>query len=159
MPELNEALQAIRASLKSDNPKTGNPSDEIEIAVSDLANSDLRPPASKVNISVSPSISGFSASDIQRTVSRAVYQFSPSSFFQVNACLLDEFVKEAIGAQTGDFALDLYAGVGLFTIQLARHFNRVIGIECCTVIGIRDIQLLQHITESSTVFGDIHTVE
>lgn len=129
LPELNEALQSIRQNLKSNSQAIDKSRDEIEIAVSDIPNSDCQASAPVLNISISPSLLESSTSDIQRRVASAIYQFSPSSFFQVNALLLDEFVKEATGAEKGDFALDLYAGVGLFTIQLERNFNRVIGVE------------------------------
>ena len=38
-------------------------------------------------------------------------------------------IDEAVGEESGELAIDLYAGVGLFTIQLARRFKRVIGVE------------------------------
>jgi 23S rRNA (uracil1939-C5)-methyltransferase len=47
----------------------------------------------------------------------------------VNSLLLEDFVKEATANRSGKLALDLYAGVGLFTLQLARSFERVIGVE------------------------------
>jgi 23S rRNA (uracil1939-C5)-methyltransferase len=127
LPELNDALQSIRLHLIRDREIIGG--EEIEIAVNEISNSECsqQPPASKVSISIP--LSEFSTTDIQRNVAGAIYQFSPSSFFQVNALLLDEFVLESTGSGKGGFALDLYAGVGLFTIQLARHFNRVIGVE------------------------------
>jgi 23S rRNA (uracil1939-C5)-methyltransferase len=59
----------------------------------------------------------------------AAYNFGPSTFFQANPGLLEQLVDETVGAESGDVAIDLYAGVGLFTIQLARSFNRVIGVE------------------------------
>jgi len=60
------------------------------------------------------------------------YNFTPSTFFQSNAGLLDVLVNEAIGDESGELAIDLYSGVGLFTLPLARRFDRVIGIEADT---------------------------
>ncbi len=57
------------------------------------------------------------------------FRVSPKSFFQVNRFLIDDLVKEAIGGQGGDTALDLYAGAGLFALPLAKHFKKVIGVE------------------------------
>ena len=57
------------------------------------------------------------------------YAFSAATFFQVNHSLLPSFVKTAIGAVSGDYALDLYCGVGLFSLPLAGRFGEVRGIE------------------------------
>jgi len=57
------------------------------------------------------------------------YQISPGSFFQASSYLLPEFVNAVTETEPGDLALDLYAGVGLFTLPLARRFKRVIGVE------------------------------
>jgi 23S rRNA (uracil1939-C5)-methyltransferase len=51
------------------------------------------------------------------------------SFFQVNRFLVDKLIEEVVGSARGRLALDLYAGVGLFTVALARQFNRVVGVE------------------------------
>jgi 23S rRNA (uracil1939-C5)-methyltransferase len=129
LPELNEALKAIRARLFDNSEKIGNNVNEIEIAVNQNTDSDFQTTDTHFNVSTSPPIAGFPSNDIQREIAGAIYQFSPLSFFQVNALLLDEFVKEAVGFENGDFAIDLYAGVGLFTIRLARNFKQVIGVE------------------------------
>jgi len=51
------------------------------------------------------------------------------SFFQVNRFLIDALVQAAIPEEGGEWALDLYAGVGLFSISLARRFSRVTAVE------------------------------
>ena len=55
--------------------------------------------------------------------------FSARSFFQGNRYLIDKLVETAIGDASGDTALDLYSGVGLFTVPLGRRFKQVIGVE------------------------------
>jgi 23S rRNA (uracil1939-C5)-methyltransferase len=57
------------------------------------------------------------------------YRVSAGSFFQVNRFLIDELVAIATGGLSGSVALDVYAGVGLFSAILARHFNQVIAVE------------------------------
>jgi 23S rRNA (uracil1939-C5)-methyltransferase len=57
------------------------------------------------------------------------YRVSAGSFFQTNRFLVDELVKVATGAAKGKTALDLYAGVGLFTMALAKTFDEVIAVE------------------------------
>jgi 23S rRNA (uracil1939-C5)-methyltransferase len=57
------------------------------------------------------------------------YRVSAGSFFQVNRFLIDELVAIATGGLSGSLALDVYAGVGLFSAILARHFDQVIAVE------------------------------
>ncbi len=57
------------------------------------------------------------------------FRVSRSSFFQVNRFLADRLVEVAIPDEGGDRAADLYCGVGLFTIPLARKFGSVTAVE------------------------------
>jgi 23S rRNA (uracil1939-C5)-methyltransferase len=57
------------------------------------------------------------------------YQVSAGAFFQVNRYLVDELVSVVTGNARGDVALDLYAGVGLFSAALARSFHHILGVE------------------------------
>lgn len=57
------------------------------------------------------------------------YQVSAGAFFQVNRYLVDELVSVVTGHAQGDLALDLYAGVGLFSAALARSFHHILGVE------------------------------
>jgi 23S rRNA (uracil1939-C5)-methyltransferase len=57
------------------------------------------------------------------------YQVSAGAFFQVNRHLIDELVSVVTGNASGDVALDLYAGVGLFSAVLARNFHHIFGVE------------------------------
>jgi 23S rRNA (uracil1939-C5)-methyltransferase len=57
------------------------------------------------------------------------YRVGHLSFFQVNRFALPELVQTVIGDAKGRLALDLFAGVGLFTLPLAHRFERVIGVE------------------------------
>ncbi len=57
------------------------------------------------------------------------YQVSAGAFFQVNRYLVDELVSVATGNARGDIALDLYAGVGLFSAALAPSFHHIFGVE------------------------------
>jgi 23S rRNA (uracil1939-C5)-methyltransferase len=57
------------------------------------------------------------------------YQVSAGSFFQINRYLVDELVSVVIGNVRGDVALDLYAGVGLFSAALAKSFRHIFAVE------------------------------
>ncbi len=61
------------------------------------------------------------------------------SFFQVNRFLTDELVRTVVGGASGAAACDLYAGVGLFSVPLARRFQRVIAVES-NPAAVRDLE-------------------
>ena len=68
-----------------------------------------------------------------------VYQVSGGSFFQVNRFLIDQMVEIALSDSRGESALDLYGGVGLFSLLLARRFGKVTAIESGTG-AVRDLR-------------------
>lgn len=58
------------------------------------------------------------------------YRVGHLSFFQVNRFLVDEMVSEIAGNDEGGrLALDLFAGVGLFSVPLAKRFGRIVAVE------------------------------
>lgn len=57
------------------------------------------------------------------------FRVSHKSFFQVNRFLVDRMVECALRGAEGGSALDLYAGVGLFTVPLARRIGKTAGVE------------------------------
>ena len=57
------------------------------------------------------------------------FRVSRNSFFQVNRFLADMLVETALAGATGEAALDLYAGVGLFSLAMARKFREVTAVE------------------------------
>ncbi len=61
------------------------------------------------------------------------------SFFQVNRFLVDELVRAVADGPSGGLALELFAGVGLFTLPLARQFGRVVAVES-NEAALRDLQ-------------------
>ncbi len=61
-----------------------------------------------------------------------IWRVSTGSFFQSNRFLIGSLVERAIEGAEGGTALDLYAGVGLFSLPLARRFGSVTAIESGT---------------------------
>ncbi|HMT07430.1 MAG TPA: RsmD family RNA methyltransferase, partial [Pyrinomonadaceae bacterium] len=57
------------------------------------------------------------------------YAFSARNFFQGNQSMIGELMRLATESLSGETALDLYCGVGLFALPLARSFENVIGVE------------------------------
>jgi 23S rRNA (uracil1939-C5)-methyltransferase len=57
------------------------------------------------------------------------YRVSHLSFFQVNRFLIEDLLCTTTAGAKGEFALDLYAGVGFFSLPLARSFGKVVGVD------------------------------
>lgn len=57
------------------------------------------------------------------------FRVSAGSFFQTNRFLLEEMIRLATTNGRGKRALDLYAGVGLFSLLLSRQFEEVWSVE------------------------------
>ena len=67
--------------------------------------------------------------DITRTIHGETYRLNAESFFQANDDLLPQLIHTALGEAKGETAVELYCGVGLFTLPLARRFKHVVGVE------------------------------
>jgi 23S rRNA (uracil1939-C5)-methyltransferase len=114
VPELQETLGQIRGEVFNE---TARPPRAID-AVLGLE-----------GVSVAPPLAGFKTDIVSRVVGAETYRFSADAFFQVNHELLEALIAAAIGEEKGKTAIDLYCGVGLFTLPLARRFESVIGVE------------------------------
>lgn len=80
-------------------------------------------------------VSLFSADMVEPTaeltfaVNGDTYIFSAQAFFQANKFLIERLIETALGGSSGDTALDLYSGVGLFALPLAKRFKKVVAVE------------------------------
>src|SRR5574341_1362430 len=59
----------------------------------------------------------------------ARYRVHAGSFFQTNRFLVDRLVELVTAERSGNLALDLYAGVGLFSLMLSQGFRDVTAVE------------------------------
>jgi len=63
----------------------------------------------------------------------ASYRVTAGAFFQTNRRLVDALVTAVTVNRSGRTALDLFAGVGLFSSVLARHFEKVVAVEASPI--------------------------
>jgi 23S rRNA (uracil1939-C5)-methyltransferase len=69
------------------------------------------------------------AEDFRYRTKTASFRVSGGSFFQVNRHLVDELESLVTANRSGELAVDLYAGVGLFATSLASSFRHTIAVE------------------------------
>jgi 23S rRNA (uracil1939-C5)-methyltransferase len=67
------------------------------------------------------------------------YRVGHLSFFQVNRALIAPLIEIVTGGARGRLALDLFAGVGLFSLPLAHRFERLVAVES-NPATIRDLE-------------------
>jgi 23S rRNA (uracil1939-C5)-methyltransferase len=67
------------------------------------------------------------------------FRVSHLSFFQVNRFLIEDLLKTVTGNAGGDVAIDLYAGVGFFTLPLAKKFRKVVSVDA-NLAATHDLQ-------------------
>jgi tRNA/tmRNA/rRNA uracil-C5-methylase (TrmA/RlmC/RlmD family) len=128
-PELQETLERVRATEWHEFPRDLKHLDGV---------------VGENGVSLSPSFAEFQTNELTLTVRGEVYQYNANAFFQINPSLLGSLVENAIGDASGGTVLDLYCGVGLFTLPLARQFQKVIGVEAnatATRFARRNLQL------------------
>jgi 23S rRNA (uracil1939-C5)-methyltransferase len=110
-PELQEKFLEIRRNLPSFEKETG----EIQAI------------AGNCGVTLHPSDTESSEQVI--TVCGNNYHVNADSFFQTNLELLPQMLQEAVQDLSGNSAIDLYSGVGLFTLPLAKKFKKVYAVE------------------------------
>lgn len=85
--------------------------------------------AGDAGVALAPALDEAEGLEQERIIGGERYRFDANCFFQINHALLEPLVRAGIGDAAGRGALDLYCGVGLFTLPLARRFERVVGVE------------------------------
>lgn len=114
MPELQETLERVRATEWHEFPP-------------DLKH--LEVVAGENGVSLAPAFAEFKNRELELTILGERYRYNADTFFQINPALLAPLVEFALGNVAGELAIDLYCGVGLFTLPLARRFKGVVAVE------------------------------
>jgi 23S rRNA (uracil1939-C5)-methyltransferase len=67
--------------------------------------------------------------EVSFTAMGETFRYTAGLFFQGNQFLVPQLLETALAGAEGRNALDLYCGVGLFSLPMARRFESVIGVE------------------------------
>ncbi|MGB2662813.1 MAG: RsmD family RNA methyltransferase, partial [Candidatus Acidiferrum sp.] len=78
------------------------------------------------------------------------------SFFQVNRFLVEDLLQTMVDGVKGGYALDLYAGVGFFTLPLAKVFSKVVSVDA-NLSATRDLRQNAEIAGALIVSENEHT--
>lgn len=84
------------------------------------------------------------------------YRVSHLSFFQVNRFLIEDLLKTVVANARGGVALDLYAGVGFFTLPLAKTFAKVVSVDA-NLAATRDLLANAELAKLSVASHNEHT--
>jgi 23S rRNA (uracil1939-C5)-methyltransferase len=83
------------------------------------------------------------------------FRVSHLSFFQVNRFLTEELMAAVVAEAKGGLALDLYAGVGFFTLPLARAFEKVVAVDA-NLAATRDLQANAESAAATVIIQNEH---
>ena len=84
------------------------------------------------------------------------FRVSHLSFFQVNRFLTEDLLATVLQGAKGGYALDLYAGVGFFTLPLAKAFTRVVSVDA-NLAATRDLRVNAETAGAEIVTHHEHT--
>jgi len=141
---------------------------ELQQQLETLTFDDVATAPSRIDLAVgddgtttcAPLIEGQPRGPVRRRVAGISYAYDAGAFFQVHGDLLGDLVASVVGPWSGKRAFDLYAGVGLFSLQLAKRYEKVTAVESERVAarwarlnardnGLRNVEVHQHSLETS----------
>ena len=112
VPELEAYLPVLQSQLIAGGPN------RIDVAAGDGG-----------EVTVSPNIPGLPHGEVALQVGDLSYAFDARTFFQGHRELLPRLAEAVVGDWEGETAFDLYGGVGLFALALARRYRKVVTVE------------------------------
>lgn len=131
-PKINNALAALRGMLRDPRfPRFVRSielfTNESEVQLNVVETE--RPVARRFFEWCAEAIPGYTSGELDYAVGGDVFRVRRRSFFQVNRFLVGQMAGLALEGAEGETAVDLYAGVGLFSLPLARRFRTVTAVE------------------------------
>jgi tRNA/tmRNA/rRNA uracil-C5-methylase (TrmA/RlmC/RlmD family) len=114
VPELQSTLERVRQTNVAKRPPGLK---HLDVVVGDAG------------VSLAPGFADFHTNELSLEVNGEKYSYNAEAFFQINQDLLPQLLDFVLNGVGGETALDLYCGVGLFTLPISRRFTNVIGVE------------------------------
>jgi len=140
-PSLNQALAAIREQWKEGKADPG--AMQVELICSEQEG---RWASSEIERDLEEGFSSLGKIEasapnrplLTRTIGEFEYQVAPQVFFQANDFMISELVSvvmESVAGAGHNSALDLFSGIGLFSLPLGRRFRNVTAVESAPEAG------------------------
>lgn len=131
-PMLNAAISKLQAAIRQ--PQWPRFLHSLELFTNEsqlqlTVTGSSRPVAARFFEWCASLLGPLAAGAIDYAAAGQTFRISRGSFFQVNRFLIESLVEEVLGGAAGARAVDLYAGVGLFSLPLSPCFGRVDAVE------------------------------
>ncbi len=140
VPELEALLAELPERLRESSPR------RLDLAAGDDG------------LATAPVVAGIPRGRVSRRIGEFDYSFDARCFFQPHGELLSRLVEAVVGEWRGERAFDLFSGVGLFALPLARRYGRVVAVEGDRVAA-RYLQINARAARAANVETAAHAVE